>query len=80
MCLWILIIAKLALPSLSKKDQLYHQLSSDIIKEERIIGGSFVSAVRVVYLLPFIAIALFYCLNFLSLQYVFYYTDAGGRG
>ena len=65
MCLWILIIAMLALPSLSKKDQLYHQLSSGIIKEERIIGGSFVSAVRVVYLLPFIAIAhSAYCLNF----------------
>ena len=45
MCLWILIIAMLAVPSLSKKDQLYHQLSSVDNKEERIIGGSFVSVV-----------------------------------
>jgi len=44
MCLWILIIAMLTVPSSSKKDQLYHPLSSGLDnKEERIIGGSFVS-------------------------------------
>ena len=43
LCIWILI-AMLSVPSASKKDQLYHQLSSGIDnKEERIIGGSFVS-------------------------------------
>ena len=46
----ILTIAMLAVPSLSKKDQLYHQLSSGIDnKEERIIGGSFVSRCVVYY-------------------------------
>ena len=51
MFMWILIIAMLAVPSASKKDQLYHQLSSGIdTKEERIIGGSFVSCCVVYFL------------------------------
>jgi len=44
--MWILIIAMLIVPSSSKKDQWYHPLSIGIDnKDERIIGGSFVSAV-----------------------------------
>ena len=40
----------LSVPSASKKDQLYHQLSSGIDdKEDRIIGGSFVSRCVVYY-------------------------------
>ena len=44
MCLWILIIAMLAISSESKKD-----LYRDMDKEERIIGGSFVSCCVVYY-------------------------------